>query len=126
MFLKCLERQLILKGITTSSDWEQISQKIRFDYAKDNYFAELKESEILTGRLNTLNLAEPYAGKYYSHAWIRKNILRQTEEDIEEMDEDMEEEKDDERYNPPMDEQGNPMTGGPGIPNPGQPSPNGQ
>ena len=126
MFLKCLERQLILKGITTSSDWEQISQKIRFDYAKDNYFAELKESEILTGRLNTLNLAEPYAGKYYSHAWIRKNILRQTEEDIEEMDEDMEEEKDDERYNPPVDEQGNPMTGGPGIPNPGQPSPNGQ
>ena len=126
MFLKCLERQLILKGITTSADWEQISQKIRFDYAKDNYFAELKESEILTGRLNTLNLAEPYAGKYYSHTWIRKNILRQSEEDIEEMDGDMEEEKDDERFNPPMDEQGNPMTGGPGIPNPGQPSPNGQ
>ena len=126
MFLKCLERQLILKGITTSADWEQISQKIRFDYAKDNYFAELKESEILAGRLNTLNLAEPYAGKYYSHTWIRKNILRQTEEDIEDIDKGIEEEQDDERFNPPMDGQGNPMTGGPGIPNPGQPSPNGQ
>jgi len=126
MFLKCLERQLILKGITTSSDWEKISHKIRFDYAKDNYFAELKESEILTGRLNTLNLAEPYVGKYYSHTWIRKNILRQSEEDIEQMDEDMEEEQDDERYNPPVDGQGNPMAAGSGIPNPNQPSPDGQ
>jgi len=129
LFIKCLERQLILKGITTSTDWEEISQHIRFDYAKDNYFAELKETEVLTGRLNTLNLIEPYAGKYYSHKWIRKNILRQTDEDIEEQDEIIEDEQDDERFNPPLDETGNPMSPGSGIPVPGapvQPNSNGQ
>ena len=122
LFIKCLEKQLILKGITTSADWETISKSIRFDFAKDNYFAELKETEVLTGRLNTLNMIEPYAGKYYSHTWIRKNILRQSDEDIEEMDEQIEGEQDDEKFNPPVDAMGNPMSPGQGIPNPNQPS----
>ena len=103
LFLKCLERQLILKGITTSSDWEEISQNIRFDYAKDNFFAELKETEILQSRINVLNTVVPYAGKYYSHEWIRKNILRQTDEDIEQMDEEISEEMDDPRFAPPLE-----------------------
>lgn len=103
LFLKALERQLILKGITTSVDWNEISQNIRFDYAKDNYFAELKEAEILNGRLATLNQIENYAGKYYSHNWIRKNILQQTDEDIEQIDEEISEELDDPRFGPPLE-----------------------
>ena len=120
LFLKTLERQLILKGITTSTDWAEISQHIRFDFAKDNYFAELKETEVLTGRLNTLNLIEPYAGKYYSHNWIRKNILRQTDEDIEDDDKIMDEEQDDPRYAPMMGADGQPV---PPVPAPGLPAP---
>jgi hypothetical protein len=98
LFLKCLEKQLILKGIATSADWEIISPNIRFDYGKDNYFAELKETEILTGRINLLNMIQPFAGKYYSHSWIRKNVLRQSDEDIEELNGDMDVEMNDPRY----------------------------
>lgn len=98
LFLKCLEKQLILKGMATSSDWEAISGKIKFNFGKDNHFAELKETEILTGRINLLNMIEPFAGKYYSHAYIRKNILRQSDEDIEELNGEMDKEQQDPRY----------------------------
>lgn len=98
LFLKSLEKQLILKGICTSSDWENISRNIRFDFGKDNYFAELKETEILTGRINLLNMIEPFAGKYYSHSWIRKNVLRQSDEDIEEINGEVDIEMNDPRY----------------------------
>lgn len=100
LFLKCLEKQLILKGIVNSEDWEEISEKISFDFNKDNYFAELKESEILKDRIDLLTQADPFAGKYISHKWIRKNILRQTDEDIEELDAEISNEMDDPRFNP--------------------------
>lgn len=98
LFLRILEKQLILKGIVTSEDWEEISSKIKFDYAKDNYFSELKESEILTARLNNLGLISQYAGTYYSHQWIRRNVLRQTEDEIEEIDGEINQEQDDPQY----------------------------
>lgn len=98
LFLKCLEKQLILKGITTSEDWEVISQNIRFDFAKDNYFAELKENEIIMGRINLLQQIDQYAGKYYSHTWIRKNVLQQSDDDIEEIDAEIQEEQDNIQY----------------------------
>lgn len=98
LFLKCLEKQLILKGITTPEDWEVISQNIRFDFAKDNYFSELKENEVLMGRINILNQIEAYAGKYYSHTWIRKNVLQQSDEDMEEIDGEIEEETSNPQY----------------------------
>jgi hypothetical protein len=40
-------------------------------------------------------------GKYYSHEWARKNILQQSDDDIEEQDKQIDEEKDDPRWNPP-------------------------
>jgi hypothetical protein len=98
LFLKCLERQVILKGIATPTDWDAISTNIRFDYAKDNYFAELKESEVLNNRLATLNGMSPYVGTYYSHKWVRKNILRQSDDDIEEIETDLSQELQDPRY----------------------------
>ena len=101
LFLKCLERQLILKGIITAEDWDDFKLRIKFNFAKDNYFAELKESEILTERLNNLNLIAPYAGKYYSNVWIRKHVLRQDDEDIESIDKEIQNEADDPQYNPP-------------------------
>lgn len=104
LFLKCLEKQLILKSIVTSQDWEELSNKISFDYNKDNYFSELKESEILKERLDLLAAADPFANKYYSHTWIRKHVLRQSDEDIEEIDQEIADEQDNEQYNPPEEE----------------------
>ena len=81
-----LKKQLILKGVTTIDDWKAICDDIRFDFAKDNYFTELKDAEILEGRINQAANIQAMIGKYYSHEWVRKNVLHQSDEDIEKND----------------------------------------
>ena len=61
------------------------------DFRQDNYFTELKEAEVLTGRIELLTAAQPFIGKYFSDTWVRRNILRQTDEDMEMMDAEMNE-----------------------------------
>jgi hypothetical protein len=85
LLLKTLEKQLILKGIVSESDWPDISNRLNFDFKIDNHFEEFKDAEVLSNRINTLNAVQPYIGKYYSDMWIRKNILKQNDEDIAEM-----------------------------------------
>ena len=64
LFLQALEKQLILKKIVTPEDWNMLSDNIRFVFAKDNHYSELKDLEVLNDRLNALNLVDPYVGKY--------------------------------------------------------------
>jgi hypothetical protein len=101
LFLKCLEKQLVLKGIVTVEDWKSISQYIKFDYAKDNYYEELKETDVLNSRLQVAAQLAPYIGKYYSHGWIRSNIFKQSDEDREQMDTEIKEELGNQIYYPP-------------------------
>lgn len=95
LFLDALRIQLIAKSIISPDDWEgmDLEQSIKFDFMKDNFFAELKGTEILQGRLNMLQAIEPFVGKYYSVAYIRKHVLHQTEEEMEEIDKQVEEEQ---------------------------------
>lgn len=86
LFTKLLEKQIVLKGIMTIDEWNQISPSIRYRFSRDNYFTELKDAEIENSRVALARNFQDMAGKYYSHAWIRKNVLRQTEEDIVAMD----------------------------------------
>jgi len=86
LFLEMLKKQLVLKGITTPEDWQEFAPDIKFDFAKDNYFTELKDAEIASGRVELARNFQDMAGKYYSHNWIRKNVLKQTDEDIKEQD----------------------------------------
>jgi hypothetical protein len=86
MFNDMLKTQLILKNIITPEDWEVMSQHIQYDFLYDNHFSELKEAELLTERLNLLVTAEPYVGKYFSKDYVRRKILRQTDEEIIEQD----------------------------------------
>ena len=103
IFDDLLKTQLILKGICNESDWEIIRQSIYYDFLKDNNFAELKNLEIMRERLALLQMIDPYQGKYYSVQKIRRDILQLTEEEIEEMEEQIEEEKNDPRFlNPTM------------------------
>jgi Bacteriophage T4-like portal protein (Gp20) len=85
LFLSALRIQLLLKGIITVEDWEYIKQHIRLDFAKDNYYSELKESEILSQRANILATLDPYIGKYYSHQWVQKHVLYLQDDEIEQM-----------------------------------------
>jgi hypothetical protein len=101
LFIDILKTQLILKGVVTEEEWEDIRSDISVDFIKDNHFSELKDAELLRERLGTLREIDEYAGRYYSVEWIRKNVLMQTEEDIEDIikqidDEGMNDNEDDE------------------------------
>lgn len=92
LFDKILETQLLLKGICTKAEWSQMKEEISYDFVSDAHFAELKDVEIMKERLGILEVIDPYVGKYFSKDYIRRKVLRQTEEDIEELDKEMEEE----------------------------------
>ena len=92
LFSDMLKTQLILKNIITPEDWEKISDHIQYDFLYDNQFAELKESELMNERLGTLATIEPYIGKYYSVDYVRRKVLRQTDQEILEIDEQIEKE----------------------------------
>ena len=96
LFNTCLEKQLILKGILTLNDWRMVEQKIHYEWQTDSQFAELKEAEMLTERLNLLqsmNFADEIVGNFYSKEFVRKRILKQTQEEIMEIDKQIELEK---------------------------------
>ena len=92
LFDDLLRVQLILKNVCTEEEWKEFKEDIWYDYKKDNNFDELKDAELLSMRLDTLAKVEPFVGKYYSTLWVRKNILQQTDEDIEEINAQMEQE----------------------------------
>ena len=85
MFNDMLKTQLVLKNIVTPEDWDEMSDHIQYDFLYDNQFAELKESELISERLGILATIEPYIGKYYSQEYVRRKVLRQTDSEIIEM-----------------------------------------
>lgn len=86
LFISILRVQLVLKGIVREEEWDEISQDVRFDFTEDNHFSEMKNAEILQNRIAILNDLVPYIGEFYSKKWVRKNVLMQTDADIEEID----------------------------------------
>ena len=78
--------QLLLKNVITPEDWDIMSEHIQYDFLYDNHFAELKDSELLAERLTMVASAEPYVGRYFSQDYLRRKILRQTDEEIIEQD----------------------------------------
>lgn len=85
LFDKCLERQLVLTEVLAPEEWASIQNRVRYDFMKDNFFEEMKETEILREKLNTLNEVEPLAGKYFSRKWIIKNVLFMSDGEFDEM-----------------------------------------
>ena len=86
MFNDMLRTQLILKNIITPEDWEMMEEHIQYDFLYDNHFAELKETELLSERLTMVQTAEPYVGKYFSQDYLRRKVLRQTDQEIIDQD----------------------------------------
>ena len=89
LFNILLEKQLLLKQVITEQEWLDMKNLIFYDFVEDNHFSELKQAELLQGRLALLEQSDMYQGKYFSINWIKKNILRQTDEEIEEIEEEM-------------------------------------
>jgi hypothetical protein len=86
LFQDILKTQLILKGVISPEDWDDMKEHIQYDFLFDNHFNELKEIEMMTQRMNAVTQMDPFVGKYYSIEFIRKNILQQTEKDYKEID----------------------------------------
>ena len=95
LFSDMLRTQLILKNIVAPEDWDSISDHIQYDFLYDNQFAELKETELLNERLGILATMEPYIGRFYSAEFARKKVLRQTEQEIIEIDQQIKKEIED-------------------------------
>lgn len=83
LFDELLEIHLALKGVTTRKEWQQMKQDIYYDFMEDNHFTELKDTEIMTERLRLLSEIDSYVGKYFSEQWVRTNVLRLTEDEVE-------------------------------------------
>ena len=92
LFIDLLKTQLVLKGIVSIEEWEEMKEHIQFDYIADNYFTELKEIEIRNERINEVNAMDPYVGKYFSLDYIRRQVLKQTDIEIKEIDKQIEKE----------------------------------
>jgi len=85
LFYDILRKQLILKGVITEEDWNNIKNDIVVDYIRDNHFTELRDAEMLRERLQTLDQISNYVGEYFSKEWIQKNVLQFSDEDIEQI-----------------------------------------
>ena len=122
MFSDMLRTQLILKNIITPEDWTMMSDHIQYDFLYDNHFAELKEAELTTERVNLAQLVEPYVGKYYSNDYVRRNVLRQSDDEIIEQDKLIEQEIESGLIPDPASMDIDPATGQPMAPVPGDTS----
>lgn len=102
LFLNLLRTQLIMKKIITDVDWNMIVEDLHFDWARDSHFAELKDAEIMRERMSVLRDLEPaIEQQYYSKSWVRKNVLRQTDEEIKQIDKEVKKEQPEKPEQPP-------------------------
>jgi hypothetical protein len=120
LFDDLLRVQLVLKKVCTEEEWKEFKENIWYDFKKDNNFNELKEAELMTNRITLLQFVDPYVGRYYSKEWVRKNVLHQTDEDIEEIDKQISEEQ--ASAAPNTDAMGNPIDPATGQPMTGTPA----
>jgi hypothetical protein len=104
LFNYALEKQLVLKNVMSIEEFDEIKNLINYDFQKDNHFTEMKDAEIYRERIQTLRDMDEYVGRYYSQEWVRKNVLYQSDEDVEDINKQIEAEGGDEDV-PQDDEQ---------------------
>ena len=92
LFTDLLKTQLVLKGVVTLEEWEEMKEHVQYDYIADNYFSEMKEIEIRNERMNQVASMDPFVGKYFSVEYMRRQVLKQTDREIQEIDKQIESE----------------------------------
>jgi hypothetical protein len=102
LFHDLLKTQLILKGVIAPEDWDQMKEKIYFNFLQDGYFAELKNSEMMRERVGLARDLEQYVGKYFSHKYIRTKILKQNEKEVDDINNEISAENEETRISDEM------------------------
>ena len=92
IFIEIIGKNLVLKSVLSPDDWDSIKGYVKFRYLRDNVFSEMKDSELRTERLNQLNAMMPYVGRYYSNKWVRQHVLKQDDQEMEDIDQEIVEE----------------------------------
>ena len=105
VFDHALRVQLALKGICTQEEWDEFKEFVYYDFKKDNNFSELKESELLQSRIQMVGMLDPFVGRYFSQAWVKKNVLKMTDEEVEQMQKEIDEEPENPALANPADSQ---------------------
>jgi hypothetical protein len=89
LFHDILKTQLILKGVISPEDWDDMKEHIQYDYLFDNHFNELKDIEMMNQRMMTVTQMDPFVGKYFSVEHVRRHILNQKDAEFQEIDKQM-------------------------------------
>ena len=92
LFNNILETQLILKGVIAAEEWNSIKEHIQFDFLQDGYFTELKNAEVMRERFDMLSQVETYVGEFFSKEWVKKNVLKMSDDEIDEIQKQMDDE----------------------------------
>lgn len=89
LFTKIIGKNLVLKGVMSVEQWDQISQYLKYQFAKDNYYDELKNAEVMSNRMQLLGAVQPFVGMYFSSNWVKRNVLKQDDLEIEQLEEEI-------------------------------------
>ncbi len=103
LFSDMLKTQLVLKGVIAVEEWPAIKELLQFDYLQDGHFTELKNAELMQNRLDMLGTIESYVGTYFSKEYVRKHILRMSDDEIQEIEDQIKDEEGGENGDPDTD-----------------------
>tara|TARA_B100000900_G_C20448912_1_gene662306 strand:- start:199 stop:978 length:780 start_codon:yes stop_codon:yes gene_type:complete len=96
LFVNLLRTQLVVKGVMSKEEFDDLVQDILFNYNRDNYFSELKETEIMKERIEMMRDVGEFIGQYFSKEYVYKKILRLTDEEADEMRKQIDKEREEE------------------------------
>ena len=103
LFSDMLKTQLVLKGVIAVEEWPAIKELLQFNYLQDGHFTELKNAELMQNRLDMLGTIESYVGTYFSKEYVRKHILRMSDDEIQEIEDQIKDEEGGENGDPETD-----------------------
>ena len=84
LFREGLKKQCVLKGLMSIEEFSVLEKLIKYEFAKDSHFAELKDQQITMQRANAFMTMEQAGliGRVYSMKWVRHEIFQQNDDDI--------------------------------------------
>jgi hypothetical protein len=101
LFIELLKRHMVAKGLFTANEFEEYKKYIYISWEKESNFLERQTLDLFKQRIDLYSQAKDYIGDIFSKKYVLKNILRFSDEEIEQMKEEMLEEAGEGEVTPP-------------------------
>jgi len=98
LFYELLRRNVIAKGLASDEEWKELLPNMAIKFVSENKFFEKMERDNMSESLNLYTDIEDLIGKYFSYTYVFKKVLKMSDEDIQDMAEELESEKNDPLY----------------------------